>query len=130
MVIAVESRNKKEWVYKVAATIEGAESAQEQGERIGNIVPLFREPGPPDAFRLDRAIARVRKLLNDPEALRARANALLDGTAKPLLVLAIVGLTAVRMVNGPATPGYFSLSAARRAAPVTVAAVSALREVS
>ena len=76
------------------------------------IIPLFadgeRGESVNDAFRLDRAIKRVRRLLNDPVALQLRAQALLDGTARPLLVLAVVGLTALRMVGGPpSVPSYY-----------------------
>ena len=76
------------------------------------IIPLFvdsaRGENVNDAFRLERAIKRVRRLLDDPVALVLRAQALLDGTAKPLLVVAVVGLSALRIVAGPpAVPSYY-----------------------
>ena len=100
--------------------------AQQSAEATeGNIVHLFAGSAydyeaDPDPARLERAIARLRKLLNDPEALRRRAAALIAGTAQPLLAAIFVGLTAVRMVAGPPAPGYFAIVWHRRP-PVAVA---------
>lgn len=80
----------------------------------------------PDAAQVHRlalAVARVRALLNDPTALMRRATELLEGTARPLLVVALVALSAFRMTAGPATPGYFQIVPRRSpaiTAPATV----------
>lgn len=96
--------------------------ARQDDESVATIVPLFREHiESPDTFRLDRAIARIRKLLNDPEALRARADALLNGTAQPLLALGFVALTGFRMVAGPPAPHYFHVVGQRRSAAAAAA---------
>jgi len=78
---------------------------------------------PEDIARLDRAILRLRRLLNDPDALRARAAALIAGTAKPIFAFAFVVLTATRITAGPATPGYFSIVWSHRRQPAVVAVV-------
>lgn len=84
-----------------------------------NIVQLFREHvGDPDAFRLERAIGRIRRLLNDPAALRARADALLAGTATPLLGFAVAALLSFRMIAGPAVAPTQTLNHFVRRSPV------------
>ena len=88
-----------------------------------NLIPLFadgaRGENVNDAYRLERAISRIRKLINDPVALRLRAAALIEGTAKPLLVLSIVALTGLRMVAGPAmVPNCIHVHRSRPAAVI------------
>lgn len=75
-----------------------------------------------EARRLERSIDRLRTLLNDPAALRRRADALVNGTAKPLLAFAIVGLFTVRMLGGPASvpSSYMNSHHVRRAAAVAI----------
>lgn len=50
--------------------------------------PLFDpddyEYEPVNLVRLEGAVARIQALLNDPDALMARARRLWDGTAKPI----------------------------------------------
>ena len=94
-----------------------------------NVIPLFadgsRGENVNDAYRLERALRRVRKLLNDPVALRLRAQALLDGTAGPLLVLAVVGLTMLRFLGGPLQgPSVYMAGLHYRRVPAVTVAVA------
>ena len=71
--------------------------------------------------RLALAVAAMRAILNDPAALARRAADLLDGTAKPLLAFAVVGLAVVRMSLGPvAVPTHAAHVRARHAPVVAV----------
>ena len=80
----------------------------------------------PDAVEVSRlasAVIAARALLNDPAALMRRATALLDGTAKPLLVLALTLAIAARMFTAPVL--HPTTSYTRRAtAAVVMARVS------
>lgn len=83
----------------------------------------LENPDVQEVARLQHAVTRVRVLLNDPAALMRRASELLDGTARPLLVLAVVALLGLRAVGGPMTQQYWTGVHGRRA---TVAAARAL----
>lgn len=85
---------------------------------------LIDDPEVSETERLNRlalAVAAMRAMLNDPAALARRAADLMDGTAKPLLTFAVVGLTVVRMSLGPvAVPNHATHPRARHAPAVAV----------
>lgn len=68
--------------------------------------------------RLAASVAKVRGLLNDPAALMRRATELLEGTAKPLLVVAVVGLTALRVLISSPVPNAHLHPYLRRVQPI------------
>jgi transcriptional regulator with XRE-family HTH domain len=82
----------------------------------------------PDAVEVSRlasAVISVRALLNDPAALMRRATALLDGTAKPLLAMAVT----LSIATAPGILGHSTTNHVRRANATVAMAREDLREV-
>ena len=90
----------------------------------GHLLYLIDDPDASETERLNRlalAVAAMRAILNDPAALARRAADLLDGTAKPLLAFAVVGLAVVRLTIGPvAVPAHVAHLRSRHAPAVAV----------
>jgi len=93
-------------------------------ERDATIIELFSGAVLADHLeaiemgRLERSIVRVRELLDDPAALMRRACQLLDGTAKPLLVVAVLLAMTARVTVGA---GQHSSHIPRRLNTITAA---------
>ena len=70
--------------------------------------------------RLAVAVSKVRALLNDPAALARRVSDLMEGKAKSLLVVGVIGLTALRMAAGP--PAHVGAKLPRHSSAAVAAA--------